>query len=281
MKQLFTLTITLGLLLSLTACSDAPIENASTTTQPAVTTTATEAMTVVTLPTSSSETWVVSDPTVATTTVAQPITTTTTTAAVTTTTSATVTTTDTTTAKEQTTTTVVPSNTVSKTTLTTQKTSAAAALYISKDEAVRIALEHAQVKKADVRDLDADFDFERAVPVYEVDFECGRFEYDYTIHAETGGILVHHKEDPVASTGQGFASQTAPKPSGITLTVAKDLALKHAGVSADTLRDYEATLDTDDGVYDISFESGGFEYEYEIDAKTGAVVKCEKERLDE
>ena len=41
-------------------------------------------------------------------------------------------------------------------------------------------------------------------------------------------------------------------------------------------------LDREDGrvVYEIEFKSNGMEYEYEIDASTGAVLKYDKERDD-
>ena len=131
-----------------------------------------------------------------------------------------------------------------------------------------------------MRDLEAEFEISHGTPVYEVGFEVGRMEYDYAIHAETGAVHAYHVEDPVNSTGVGSVSMSAPKPDGITKTVAREIALKHAEVTADTVRDFELELDVDDGVYEISFESGNWEYDYEIDAKIGAVVKHEKEPID-
>ncbi|HCE34134.1 MAG TPA: peptidase, partial [Clostridiales bacterium] len=42
-------------------------------------------------------------------------------------------------------------------------------------------------------------------------------------------------------------------------------------------------LDFDDGiyVYEVEFVSGGYEYEYEIDAKTGRILNFEKEPIDD
>ena len=47
---------------------------------------------------------------------------------------------------------------------------------------------------------------------------------------------------------------------------AKELALKHAGISADKISNYKIELDRDDGtaVYEIEFQSGRTEYELSL-----------------
>jgi len=58
---------------------------------------------------------------------------------------------------------------------------------------------------------------------------------------------------------------------------AKAIALNHAGVNESAIRDYEIELDKDYNsvVYEIDFESNDTEYEYEIDAYTGEVLKSQ------
>lgn len=53
-----------------------------------------------------------------------------------------------------------------------------------------------------------------------------------------------------------------------------------AGVSDAAAEALGIEMDYEDGkmVYDIEFLAGGYEYEYDIDAATGAVLKAEKER---
>ena len=78
---------------------------------------------------------------------------------------------------------------------------------------------------------------------------------------------------PVQSTGQANDSAY------IGLEAAQQAALAHAGVSAADAAFLEAEYDWDDGrmVYEVEFRAGNTEYEYEIDALTGEVVKYERE----
>lgn len=45
------------------------------------------------------------------------------------------------------------------------------------------------------------------------------------------------------------------------------------------LFNFKGELDRDDGmlIYELEFQSGGYEYNYEINAVTGAILKSEKE----
>ncbi|MDE6596236.1 MAG: PepSY domain-containing protein, partial [Oscillospiraceae bacterium] len=68
----------------------------------------------------------------------------------------------------------------------------------------------------------------------------------------------------------------------ITAEEAKSAALKHAGFKSSEVTFTKAELDYDDGIaeYDIEFKSALNEYEYEINAATGMVIKYSKEALD-
>ena len=85
---------------------------------------------------------------------------------------------------------------------------------------------------------------------------------------------------PTAATpsngNQAAASQTA---SQITLEQAKAIALSHAGVDAGTVYDFDGEWDYEHGiaVYELDFKSGGYEYDYEVNAVTGEILKSEKE----
>lgn len=68
-------------------------------------------------------------------------------------------------------------------------------------------------------------------------------------------------------------NQTNTADDTISVETAKEKALADAGVSASAATFTKAKLDYDDGisVYDIEFYISGYEYDYEINAKTGAV----------
>lgn len=67
-------------------------------------------------------------------------------------------------------------------------------VYITKEEAKSIALEHAGLTEDDVTRLSVDFDYDDGVAEYEVDFHHGGYEYDYEIYAETGKIRSWDKD---------------------------------------------------------------------------------------
>ena len=60
------------------------------------------------------------------------------------------------------------------------------------------------------------------------------------------------------------------------------IALKHAGLSKDQVSRLKAEFDVDDGVpqYDVEFKYDGWEYEYEIHAESGKILKWDKDQDD-
>ena len=71
--------------------------------------------------------------------------------------------------------------------------------------------------------------------------------------------------------------QPQAAPSGISADRAKQIALSDAGVSGASFTTVE--LDTDDGVrvYEIEFKVGNVEYDYDIDASSGAIISSSSE----
>ncbi len=103
----------------------------------------------------------------------------------------------------------------------------------------------------------------------------------YTAQAPLEGQTSGNEQNTGAAnaapiTTSGSASQSAY----IGLEAAKEAALKHAGISASDATFVEAEYDYDDGrmVYEVEFHVKGTEYDYEIDAQTGEVVKYKTEQ---
>ena len=82
------------------------------------------------------------------------------------------------------------------------------------------------------------------------------------------------------------APASVPAPSEATKDIgyakAKSIALDHAGVRETQAYDMDIELDDEDGrlIYEVEFKSGNMEYDYEIDAATGAILKHEAELED-
>ncbi|MDO4846329.1 MAG: PepSY domain-containing protein, partial [Oscillospiraceae bacterium] len=130
------------------------------------------------------------------------------------------------------------------------------------------------------------------VSVYELKFWADSYEYDYEINAVTGAVLKSEKEYHGAPSRSGSASNstqgsstqatTQTTTTQITSENAKQVALNHAGVKSGDIVGFRSELDRDDGVtiYELTFRAGGYEYDYEINASTGAILKSDKELDD-
>ena len=152
---------------------------------------------------------------------------------------------------------------------------------ISREKAKSVALNHAGLKEADVRELEIELDKENGVYVYEVSFESGKYDYEYHIDAVTGAIKFSEKEPEAVGKVNKIetkAETTKNSAEKISREKAKSIALNHAGLKEADVRGLEIELDYDKGihVYEVSFESGRYEYDYDIDAYSGVVKFSEK-----
>ena len=180
---------------------------------------------------------------------------------------------------------------------------------ISVDEAKQIALAHANLAQKDVTFVKTKLDNEDNRIVYKIEFVISNIEYDYEIDAVSGEIIssdsdveddnkkiqtetsqqqnsADHsnkvkakgsQEHSTAQTQAPTAALTQQAPSKISMERAKQIAVSHAGVSDASFTKVE--LDTDDGiaVYEIEFKVGNTEYDYEINAASGAIISSSLE----
>ena len=78
------------------------------------------------------------------------------------------------------------------------------------------------------------------------------------------------------------AAPAQPVQNRLTGEEARDIALRHAGLTLYDVKGLRVEFDYDDGrpEYDVDFRSGGYEYDYEIHAETGDIITWDKELDD-
>ena len=192
---------------------------------------------------------------------------------------------------------------------------------INAEKAAAIALENAGVKQEDVAKLSSSYDQEKGKDVFEVGFYANDFEYDYVIASSDGIILEAKREmmdsDDYKDAGLTYPNEkieeskktsssekkaestksqqttqgSKPAPtqqstsssSYIGTDKAKSIALNKAGVSAKNANFTKAKLDKDDGVYvyEIGFVSGAYEYDFEINAKSGKIIDYDVDDIND
>ncbi len=153
--------------------------------------------------------------------------------------------------------------------------------YITEDAAKQAAFNHAAVTENNILKIEVKLENENGRIVYEVDFETAEFEYDYEIDAASGAVIKSEKEinDDIPQTKPPVQNPPATQDK-IAAADAKSIALAHAGLSDKKVSFIKVEMDNDDGVskYEIEFYFEGYEYEYDINSKTGEIIKHEKER---
>ena len=161
---------------------------------------------------------------------------------------------------------------------------------ITADEAKEIALADAGLTVSEVTFTEEKLDLDDGTSVYELKFYTSEKKYEYEINATTGAVFSKSTEaiaaqNPqtqqqtnsptanTAATSPSAQSNNASSASQIGVEAAKNKALADAGLSASSVTFTKAKLDYDDriAVYDIEFYTSTHEYEYEINASTGAV----------
>ena len=159
----------------------------------------------------------------------------------------------------------------------------APAMPIGKDKAMDIAVaEFGKASTAEILHSEVDPELDESPAHYEVEI-TGRNgeEIEYKIDASSGAVIAVKPEmaDDEASEAQPAKPAQPGTAQDIGHAKAKSIALNHAGVDANTVYDMNIELDVEDGtiVYEVEFKSGNREYEYEIDAATGAILKHEAE----
>jgi len=180
----------------------------------------------------------------------------------------------------------------------------APAMPIGMDAARTAAEEYAGTTAVDSVTAEVDPELDESPAHYEVELQTAWGEFEYLVDAYTGKVLSGQKDllaavsasnETTKPSGQKPTSASnettkpsaqKPAPSGTVQDIgyakAKSIALNHAGLSENQAYDMDIELDDEDGklVYEVEFKSGNMEYDYEIDAASGAILKHEAELED-
>ena len=161
---------------------------------------------------------------------------------------------------------------------------------ITDAQARSIAMKHAGVPEDKVINYYSHLKYDDGFLKYDVKFFYDQVEYEYDIDAVTGNILSMDRDMKIYSYGQQPAppvAQSVSKPAATTQTTqtgvkqqitsqdALSIALTHANVSESQIMLPRVKQDMEHGrlVYEVKFHVGYMEYDYDIDAYTGQVLK--------
>ena len=149
-----------------------------------------------------------------------------------------------------------------------------AAEYIGEDKALELALADAGVKAQDALVLKSALDWDDGKAVYEVEFCAADTEYDYELDALTGAVVKKELDLPDYdwSKRDDYRIEHKAPAAGATITEAKAEEIALAKAPGATI--VKCELD-DDGYYELELKDQGREYDCEIDARTGDILKFE------
>ena len=142
------------------------------------------------------------------------------------------------------------------------------------DEAKEIALKHAGLTSDQVSFVEAESDIDNGVEKYNIEFYYGNKEYDYEINSNNGEII-KYDYDAEYNQNQNNVNSVV----NISEEQAKEIALKHAGITSDQVSFIKFGVDVDNGIqiYEVEFYYNNREYSYEINANTGEILSYEQD----
>lgn len=148
---------------------------------------------------------------------------------------------------------------------------------LTKEKAQETALSHAGLAADQITLLKNQLEWENGKQVYEVEFYTKDYlEYDYDIDAFTGEII-SFDYDAENALPSDSSSGTQP----LTKEQAQALALEQVpGASAEHIRECETDNDGGRLEYEGKIIYNGMEYEFEIDAYSGAIRNWDAEPVD-
>lgn len=181
--------------------------------------------------------------------------------------------------------------------------------YISLEKAKEIALAQAGINSSQAKFTEKDFDFEKNVPVYDLEFIANNIKYEYNIDAITGKVVSAEHENILADNKDDIYDNddaddkydddrydddrydkdddievvpSKKEEKYISKDKAKSIALNRAKLNENNVKFTSVKLDRENGkaVYEIEFTSNGFEYDCDVNAINGKVIDFDKDRIE-
>ena len=147
--------------------------------------------------------------------------------------------------------------------------------YIGEAKAKEIVLNHAGVTESEATFKKLKLDIDDRRTVYEIEFFVGSKEYEYEIDAITGEIISNKEDTEDSSSNSQNNSTNNSNNSYIGNDKAQQIALNHAGFTSSQVSNLKIELEQEDSgwEYKVEFKYGEKEYEYKINATTGAIIE--------
>lgn len=149
-------------------------------------------------------------------------------------------------------------------------------ITMTEDEAKSIALQKVGKIADEVTFTKVRLDKYKSQTVYDVVFYDTLKEYEMSVNVDTSEVVSYKENNLNNSTINNNTTNTG---NYIGTDKAKEIALNHAGLSNSqvTFKKVKLDIDYDFATYEIEFYHNYYEYEYEIDAITGEILKYERD----
>ncbi len=174
--------------------------------------------------------------------------------------------------------------------LTQLRAIGAPGLPIGKSAAAAAAETYAGLTAVDAVTWEVEAELDESPACYEVALQTHFGEFEYQVDAWTGQVLLGPADvlapaapDPSTADTPSSPSVQPPERQLLSRKDACAAALAHAGVSEGDAQDLSCELDEEDGraLYEIEFETSRGDYEYLLDAYTGAVLEADIDLEDD
>lgn len=147
---------------------------------------------------------------------------------------------------------------------------ASSSAYVSTDSALACAYAHAGISEGSAS-AGAVINTAAGRLSYEFEFSADGISYEYNIDAKTGEVIGWVSE--VVGGVIDDVIEHVDEIAGLSLDEAKELAIAKAGIDPSLVGDFDISV-SEDGQCIVTFKVGDISYSYDMDPRTGDVIKA-------